>query len=151
VQVLLQSGRTGSFAPAVDGSTQTGGPPGRARVLYIEDSELSITVLEGVLAQRPTVDLVAAMDGSAGIEKARGVLPSLIILDLGLPDMPGIEVLEELRSAEETAKIPVIVLTADTDAQQEARLLEAGALAYLTKPMNEDLFLGLVDEVLSGR
>jgi CheY-like chemotaxis protein len=123
---------------------------GRSSVLYIEDSALAIKVVEEILAKRPTVDLVPAMTAADGLAKARGELPRMIILDLGLPDRPGIEVLEELRSDPDTSRIPVLVLTADTDPEMEARLLVAGALAYLTKPMDENLFLALVDETLSS-
>jgi len=123
---------------------------GRSRVLYIEDSALAIKVVEEILAKRPTVDLVPAMTAADGIAKARSEQPRLIILDLGLPDRSGVEVLDELRADESTSQIPVLVLTADTDPEQEARLLVSGALAYLTKPMDENLFLALVDECLSS-
>jgi CheY-like chemotaxis protein len=122
---------------------------GRSRVLYIEDSALAIKVVEEILEKRPTVDLVPAMTAADGIAKAISEQPKLIILDLGLPDRPGIEVLDELRKDERTGRIPVLVLTADTDPGQEARLLVSGALAYLNKPMDENLFLALVDECLS--
>jgi len=123
---------------------------GRSRVLYIEDSALAIRVVEEILGKRPTVDLIPAMTAADGIAKARSEQPRLIILDLGLPDRSGVEVLNELRADESTSQIPVLVLTADTDPEQEARLLVSGALAYLTKPMDENLFLALVDECLSS-
>ena len=122
---------------------------GRSPVLYIEDSALAIKVVEEILAKRPTVDLVPAMTAADGIAKAHAEQPKMIILDLGLPDRPGLEVLDELRADQSTSWIPVLVLTADTDPEQEARLLVSGALAYLTKPMDENLFLALVDECLS--
>jgi CheY-like chemotaxis protein len=123
---------------------------GSTRVLYIEDSEASIEVVRLILSQRP-VELIPAMNGAEGIEKARSRQPALILLDLGLPDRPGIEVLEDLHSDPATETIPVVVLTADTTKEQEARLLVAGAIAYLTKPMDHDLFLALVDEILSRK
>jgi CheY-like chemotaxis protein len=91
------------------------------------------------------------MNAADGIEKARSRQPALILLDLGLPDRPGIEVLEDLHSDPATEAIPVVVLTADATKEQEARLLVAGAIAYLTKPMDHDLFLALVDEILSRK
>jgi CheY-like chemotaxis protein len=121
-----------------------------ARVLYIEDSEVSVELVRVILSQRP-VELIAAGDGAEGIERARSRDPDLILLDLGLPDRPGIEVLEELHADPATESIPVVVLTADTAEEQEARLLAAGAIAYLTKPMDNDLFLALVDGILSRR
>jgi CheY-like chemotaxis protein len=134
--------------PAAE-STGASGGNGRSRILYIEDSALAIKVVEEILGKRPTVDLVPAMTAADGLERARNERPKMIILDLGLPDRPGIEVLGELQADERTSWIPVLVLTADTDPEQEARLLVSGALAYLTKPMDENLFLALVDECLS--
>lgn len=125
------------------------GPNGRYRVLCIEDSALSIKAVEEILSRRPTVDLVPAMTAAEGLELARSEPPKMIILDLGLPDRPGIEVLDELLADERTKSIPVVVLTAETAPVQQARLLMSGAIAYLTKPMNEELFLALVDECLS--
>ena len=119
-------------------------------VLYIEDSEASIEVVRLILSRRP-VELIPAMNAAEGIEKARSRQPAMILLDLGLPDRPGIEVLEDLHSDPATEAIPVVVLTADTTKEQEARLLVAGAIAYLTKPMDHDLFLALVDEILSRK
>ena len=119
------------------------------RVLCIEDSELTIELVRVILAQRPAIELISALNGAEGVERARRQHPALILLDLGLPDRPGIEVLEELRSDAATEEIPVVVLTADTAKEQEARLLAAGAVAYLTKPMDDDLFLALVDGILS--
>ena len=118
-----------------------------ARILYIEDSEVSIELVRAILSRRP-VELIPALTGADGIDRARSQSPVMILLDLGLPDRPGIEVLEELRSDPATEGIPVVVLTADTNKEQEARLLVAGAMAYLTKPMDHDLFLALVDETL---
>jgi CheY-like chemotaxis protein len=125
-----------------------GRSPGSARVLYIEDSEASIEVVRLILSQRP-VELIPAMNAAEGIEKARSLRPALILLDLGLPDRQGIEVLEDLHSDPATEAIPVVVLTADATKEQEARLLVAGAIAYLTKPMDHELFLALVDGILS--
>jgi DNA-binding response OmpR family regulator len=122
---------------------------GRSRILYIEDSALAIRVVEEILSRRPTVDLVPATTAAGGLEVARRTEPKMIILDLGLPDRPGIEVMEVLQDDKRTKQIPVVVLTADSDPAQEARLLDSGALAYLTKPMDENLFLALVDECLS--
>jgi CheY-like chemotaxis protein len=122
-----------------------------SRVLYIEDDPVSIKLVEGVLAKRAPIELLAATDAAEGLRLARDAAPELIVLDLGLPDRPGLEVLEELRSDEATRAVPVIVLTADTARGQEARLLVAGALAYLTKPLDEELLLALVDEVMRER
>jgi CheY-like chemotaxis protein len=77
--------------------------------------------------------------------------PQLILLDLNLPDMNGHEVLVELRAEPETAAIPIVVLSADATAGRRARLMEAGAFAYLTKPLDVKKFFELVDRAIIER
>jgi len=122
---------------------------GRLEVLYIEDNLSNLRLVEQILAQRPQVQLLAAMQGSLGVELAQRRVPDLIILDLHLPDIPGSEVLARLRDTPATAGIPVIVLTADATQGQITRLLQAGAQDYLTKPLDVRRLLQLIDEHLS--
>jgi len=126
-------------------------PPGGAShtVLYIEDNQANRRLVQEILARRPRITLLLATHGSRGIEVAREQQPELILLDLHLPDMPGREVLRALQGDPATRDIPVLVVSADASAGQEARLREDGASGYLTKPLNVNGFLAEVDEVLS--
>jgi len=117
-------------------------------VLYIEDNPSNLRLVERVIARRPGVTLLTALQGGIGIELARARRPDLVFLDLHLPDMPGAEVLQRLRAHEETAGIPVVILSADATARQIERQLAAGAKAYLTKPLDINEVLRLVDEAL---
>ncbi|PQV63334.1 PAS domain S-box-containing protein [Abditibacterium utsteinense] len=117
-------------------------------VLSIEDNLSNIRLLEAILESRPEITLLTAMQGSIGLDLAREHLPDLILLDLHLPGMPGIEVLKQLRQSADTKNIPVIVISADATPSQIERLLGAGAIAYLTKPLNVVQFLSQLDEVL---
>jgi CheY-like chemotaxis protein len=83
--------------------------------------------------------------GGLGIELARQHSPNLILLDLHLPDMPGQEVLRLLQSYPETRLVPVVVLSADATKTKIARLMESGAFAYLTKPLDVADFLAVID------
>ena len=83
---------------------------------------------------------MTAMQGKVGLDLARKHLPDLIFLDLHLPDLPGWEVLQHLQANEATRQIPVVVISADATARQIARLMAAGAYAYLTKPVDVDEF-----------
>jgi CheY-like chemotaxis protein len=74
----------------------------------------------------------------------------LILLDLHLPDMGGGEVLRRLQAEPDTRGIPVAVLSADATASQRQRLMDAGAVAYLTKPLDLQALLALLDERLSA-
>jgi PAS domain S-box-containing protein len=121
--------------------------PGR-RVLYIEDNFSNVTLVEQMLAERPAIELMTAMQGRVGIELARKHVPDLILLDLHLPDLPGWQVLHQLKADHATRDIPVIVISADATAPQSSRLLSAGARAYLTKPLDIAEFFRVVEEAI---
>ena len=105
-------------------------------ILYIEDNLSNLRLIEILLEAHPGVTLLSAQQGSLGLEMARASRPDLILLDLHLPDIPGWEVLKSLRADPATSDIPVIVVSADATAPQIDRLMQAGALDYLTKPIN---------------
>jgi signal transduction histidine kinase/CheY-like chemotaxis protein len=102
-------------------------------LLYIEDYEANCTLLRKGLDSFPHVELLWASDGTSGLAMAKQQ-PDLILLDLGLPDIQGIDVLENLKQDKSTNQIPVVVLSADATKHRIQYLLEAGALAYVTKP-----------------
>lgn len=120
------------------------------KILYVEDNLSNLQVIERVLARWPDVELIPALSGSLGLGLAREHLPSLVILDLHLPDMSGREVLLALRSDPRTAAIPVVVLTADATTGQREQLLKMGADVFLTKPIDIHELLGHLDEVLGA-
>jgi PAS domain S-box-containing protein len=122
-------------------------PP--ARLLYIEDNLANVSLIETILAGRPQVTLVTALQGRLGLDLARQHGADLILLDLHLPDLPGDEVLSRLRADPRTANIPVVVISADATPGRIDRLMEAGARAYLTKPLDVDQFLDVVDGILA--
>jgi signal transduction histidine kinase/ActR/RegA family two-component response regulator len=115
-------------------------------VLYIEDNLSNLRLVEGLISRRPKVSLMTAMQGSVGLVLARDHVPDLILLDLNLPDVSGEEVLLRLLSDPQTAEIPVVVLSADATKGQVKRLLDAGARAYLTKPIDVATFYEVLDE-----
>ena len=117
-------------------------------VLCIEDNLSNLRLLEVVLQSRPGVSLLAAMQGSIGLDLARQHKPDLILLDLNLPDISGKDVLSRLRQSDVTREIPVIIISADATPPQIERLLAAGAKAYLTKPLNVAEFLSTLDNAL---
>ena len=118
------------------------------RILYIEDNFSNVTLVEQMLAERPAIELMTAMQGRVGLELARKHAPDLILLDLHLPDMPGWQVLAQLKSDHSTRDIPVVVISADATAPQIKRLISAGARAYLTKPLDIAEFFRVVDEAI---
>jgi CheY-like chemotaxis protein len=118
-------------------------------VLYIEDDPVNFTLVERILEFRPALRLMHARTGEDGVELAQAHQPKLILLDLNLPDMHGSEVLRQLQHQPGTAKVPVVVLSADATPSQIERLLTAGARNYLTKPFDIDPFLAVVDEMVA--
>ena len=117
------------------------------KILYIEDNESNLRLVERILARDGDIELVSAMQGRLGLELAREHQPALILLDLHLPDIAGDEVLRQLRDDPQTSAIPVVVVSADATAGQIRRLLAEGARAYLTKPLDVGELRGLVDGV----
>ena len=118
-------------------------------VLYIEDNPSNRRLMERLLSRRPGVRLIGASNGQAGLDLACADRPDLILLDLHLPDMRGEDVLRRLSEEPRTRVIPVAVLSADATPAQARNLLAAGAAAYLTKPLNVDDVLRLLDEHLT--
>jgi CheY-like chemotaxis protein len=131
------------------GATAAAAVPPVCDVLYIEDDPVNFTLVERILEFRPALKLMHACSGESGVELAQAYCPRLILLDLNLPDMHGSEVLRQLQREPATAKVPVVVLSADATPSQIERLLTAGARNYLTKPFDIDPFLAVVDEMVA--
>jgi PAS domain S-box-containing protein len=123
-------------------------PHRAATLLYIEDNLANLSLVETILLSRPGWQTIPALQGQLGVELAREHVPDVILLDLHLPDIPGEEVLRRLRSDARTATIPVIIVSADATPASLQRLLLAGANAYLTKPLDVDDFLRVVERFL---
>lgn len=123
--------------------------PATQNILYVEDNNANFTLVSRILETRPVANLVRAACGRAAVELATKIKPQLILLDLNLPDIPGAEVLRQLRAQSETASIPVVVISADATPSQIERLLSAGARNYLTKPYSMEMLLAVIDDVLA--
>jgi PAS domain S-box-containing protein len=119
-----------------------------ATILYIEDNLANLSLVESILDMEPGITLLAALQGQLGLELAYEHHPDLILLDLHLPDIPGTEVLQRLRSNAATGEIPVVVISADAMQGSVERLLRSGASAYLTKPLDVDQFIETVRRFL---
>jgi signal transduction histidine kinase/ActR/RegA family two-component response regulator len=122
-----------------------------ARVLCIEDNPSNLELIERIFARRPGIELLTAAQGTLGLELAQQHRPDLILLDVNLPDVPGGDVLERLRSDPRTRDVPVIVLSADATSAQVKRMKAAGAQAYLAKPIDVPALLDAVEEQLLTR
>jgi signal transduction histidine kinase/ActR/RegA family two-component response regulator len=119
------------------------------RVLCVEDNEANLTLVEAILALRPNVTMIPALQGGMGLDLARQHQPDLILLDVNLPDMPGEEVLRRLRADTRTRAIPVIVISADATPESIRRHMDAGARGYITKPIDVEVIIRTLDEMIA--
>ncbi len=126
-------------------------PAGAHTLLQIEDNPANLKLIERVLDGFPDVNVISAPQGRLGLDLARQHNPDVILLDLNLPDLSGFEVLRILRADPLTHNIPVIVVSADATKEQARRLLDAGARAYVTKPLDVAQFVKLVGDTLQER
>lgn len=118
------------------------------RVHYVEDNETNIEVMRGVLALRAQVVLETSTLGLDGMTAIRRQRPDLILLDMHLPDISGIELLRHLKRDDMLADIPVVVVSADASPLHMQQALTLGAAHYVTKPLDVSRFLAIIDRLL---
>ncbi len=123
-------------------------PTYHGKLLCIEDNLSSMALIETLLQRRPGIQLLSSMQGQLGLDLARQHAPQLILLDLSLPDIKGLDVLQRLRGLPATAQTPVLMITADTSDKAHRELKQAGATAILIKPIQVPVFLALLDQYL---
>jgi len=122
----------------------------RRDVLYVEDNPANMLLVEHILEHRPELNLLKARDGYIGIAMARAYQPQVILMDINLPDISGIEVLKILRDYKETARIPVLAISANAMPGDIEKGLAAGFFRYITKPIKINVFLNALDEALKA-
>jgi len=119
-------------------------------LLYIEDDEKNIALVEAMLRRRPQIELQVAMNGRDGVQSAIDKRPGLILLDNRLPDATGSEILQELASASATAGIPVVIFSGDSE-EIINELLASGAAEAVAKPFSIRQFIDIIDRYLASR
>ena len=117
-------------------------------ILCIEDNPANMRLIERILAQRDDIRLLSASAPGLGLELASAHRPALILLDINLPDMDGYGVMQCLRESEVTRDIPVVAISANAMPNDLARGKAAGFLEYLTKPLDVDKLLRVIDDVI---
>jgi CheY-like chemotaxis protein len=117
-------------------------------LLYVEDNPANLKLVEQLIARRPDIRLLSAVDGNLGIELARDSQPQVILMDINLPGISGIEALKILREDPATAHIPVVALSANAMQRDIEKGLKAGFFWYLTKPIKVKEFMDVLDAAL---
>jgi len=117
-------------------------------LLYVEDNPANLMLVEDLIARRPDIRLLSATDGNGGIKIARASRPDMILMDINLPGISGIQALKILRADPATAHIPVVALSANAIPRDIEKGLAAGFFRYLTKPIKVNEFMDTLDEAL---
>jgi CheY-like chemotaxis protein/HPt (histidine-containing phosphotransfer) domain-containing protein len=118
-------------------------------VLLIEDDPANVRLIEQLFRKRPAIDLVVARSGAEGLEAVNRQRPDLVLLDLGLGDISGVEVLRRLCAVSDPGP-PVVVVSGNDSPELRRELVEAGASGFLPKPFATDRLLNLLDGLSSS-
>jgi CheY-like chemotaxis protein len=110
-------------------------------LLYIEDNPANLLLVEQLVARCPELTLVTAVNATLGIKLARSICPDVILMDINLPGISGIDALRILREDPATDHIPVVALSANAMPRDIAKGLQAGFFRYLVKPIKVDEFM----------
>ena len=135
-QLAVEGGEAAAYAPLH--------VPHGARLrtlLCVEDNPANLKLVEELIARRPDLRLLTAVNGTLGIELARASQPEMILMDVNLPDISGIEAMKILREDPVTAHIPIVALSANAMPRDIRKGLEAGFFRYLTKPIKVNEFM----------
>ena len=119
-----------------------------ATIIYVEDNRSNVRLMQGILRQRPSITLLHAPSGEVGLSMIAEHRPNLVLLDLHLPDISGEEVVRRLRKNPATDAIPVVIATADASPGVTKRMQAAGATACLSKPLEVQRVLELIDDLV---
>ncbi len=117
------------------------------RLLYVEDNEVNVLIVSELVRRRGDIEFVSVPDGASGVARAAQLLPGLVLVDMQLPDIDGLEVLARLRADPQTAGLRVIALSANAIPADIQRALDAGFDDYWTKPLDFAVFNAAIDRV----
>jgi CheY-like chemotaxis protein len=135
-------------APAAREARRSVAPAGRRLVLYVEDNPANVSFMSDLVSSFENIDLITAPTAELGVELARARRPEVVIMDINLPGMSGLDALRALRAAPETSRTPVIALTAAASDRDRERGEQAGFYRYLTKPLRVDALEAALEELL---
>jgi PAS domain S-box-containing protein len=133
---------------AAELAPQTQGSAAQRTLLYVEDNPANLMLVKQIIEGHPHMRMLSASDGNLGMALARAHLPDVILMDINLPGISGFQVLKILREYPETARIPVLAISANAMPRDIAKGLEAGFFRYLTKPIKVHEFMEALDRAL---
>jgi PAS domain S-box-containing protein len=137
-----------SSQPSTPAPSPAPSDPRLRTLLYVEDNPANLKLVEQLVARRPDLRLLSAGDGNVGISLARTYIPEVILMDINLPGISGIETLRLLREDPLTAPITVVAISANAMPRDIEKGLQAGFFSYLTKPIKVQEFMDVLDAAL---
>lgn len=120
--------------------------PEKDTILVVDDDKMNLVIAKDLL--EPQYEVACAISGSEALKYLEDNTPNMILLDLHMPGMSGLEVLEKLHAMDRARDIPVIFLTADTKKETEVEIFKAGAMDYIQKPFTAEVVLHRVSRIL---
>jgi two-component system, cell cycle response regulator DivK len=120
-----------------------------ARILCVEDNPQNMRLVRKML-NNAGYDVIEAVDGTSGLDTAMSVRPDLILMDVNLPDIDGLEVTARLRETTEMRHVPIIALTANAMHGDRERCLAAGCTGYIPKPITKSELLNTIAHFLTA-
>jgi len=119
-----------------------------ARIVYVEDNPANVRLLEFLIARHEDLELSSAETGEEGVALVQQTIPDLVLMDIGLPGIDGLEALRLLKSDDATKHIPVIAISANAMPHDVEKGRQAGFMSYLTKPIDINELLKVVKQIL---
>jgi len=150
IPVHVSNARSSTPPPAHDLESPRFVGAGHRLVLYVEDNPANVVFMKDLLSSFDNIELVTAASAELGVELARARHPEVIIMDINLPGMSGVDALKMLRAEPGTKDIPVIALTAAASPHDRQRGMQAGFHRYLTKPVKVDELLTILEALLAS-
>lgn len=120
------------------------------KILIVDDSSTALMMERMILSKRTSYALVTATDGAEAVDKSKSETPDLILMDVVMPKMNGFEACQQIRKNEQTAHIPVVLVTTRGEQECVENGFESGCNDYITKPVNADELVMLVNSYLEA-
>jgi two-component system, cell cycle response regulator DivK len=126
-------------------------PPLHGKVVYIEDDETNVLMVQALVARHPGVELLVARNGREGVRLVRVVRPDFVLLDMNLPDISGLEVVRELNIDITSRDLRLNILTGHALSMDIIKAMSLGAYEYWLKPLTRQVFEDGLRRALTGR
>lgn len=148
VDILIDDTQVAEVKP-VNHPEEAGPREGEVSVLIVDDNEDMRRFLQSILS--PYYQVYAAVDGKDALQKALTIIPDMVVTDLMMPVMDGLELVDHLKSEQATSHIPVVLLTAKSAIESRLEAMRYGADDYLVKPFSPEYLLARIDNLLTQR